>query len=277
MMKKRGSISQYPYIIWSLIFIVVPLFLVLYFSLINSNNNFTLSNYRKLLEPSYMHVLYNSLKLALISTIICLVAGYPVAYILSKSNPKIRSILMLLLIIPMWMNFLLRTYAWMSIIGRNGIINTLLKTFGLPTVNILYTNAAVILGMVYNFLPFMIIPIFTVLIKVDKDVIKAAADLGANRLVIFQKITFPLSLPGVFSGITMVFMPAVSTFVISNLLGGGQFMLIGNLIERQFTSVGDWYFGSALSILMMIIILISMAILARYDNKDRTEGGGMLW
>lgn len=276
-MKRNKSIAHYPYIFWSIIFIIVPLFLVLYFSLVNSSGTLTFENYKRLLEENYKHVFVSSLALAFISTFICLIVGYPVAYIISKTNTKIRNILMLMLVIPMWMNFLLRTYAWMSILGRNGVLNTFLKLIGLPTFDILYTNKAVVLGMVYNFLPFMIIPIYTVLIKIDKDVVKAAADLGANRLIVFKRIIIPLSLPGVFSGITMVFMPAVSTFVISNLLGGGQFMLIGNLIELQFTSVGDWYFGSALSILMMIVILISMAILARYDNQEKKEGGGPLW
>lgn len=276
-MKKKNSIAQYPYIVWSIIFIVVPIFLVFFFSLINSNGFLTLENYRKLFDPLYMKVFLNSIKLACISTILCLILGYPVAYILSKSDLKVRNLLMLLLIIPMWMNFLLRTYAWMSIIGRNGIINNIFKAVGLPAMNILYTDIAVILGMVYNFLPFMIIPIYTVLIKIDENVIKAAADLGANKYIIFKRVIFPLSIPGVMSGVTMVFMPAVSTFVISKLLGGGQFMLIGNLIELQFTTVGDWYFGSAISILMMIIILISMAILSRYEDKEEKEGGGLLW
>lgn len=276
-MKKKNSIAQYPYIAWSIIFIVVPIFLVFYFSLINSNGALTLGNYKKLFDPLYMNVFLNSIKLACISTILCLILGYPVAYILSKADQKVRNILMLLLIIPMWMNFLLRTYAWMSIIGRNGIINNIFKAVGLPAMNILYTDTAVILGMVYNFLPFMIIPIYTVLIKIDGNVIKAAADLGANKYIVFKRVIFPLSIPGVMSGVTMVFMPAVSTFVISKLLGGGQFMLIGNLIELQFTTVGDWYFGSAISILMMIIILISMAILSRYEDKDEKEGGGLLW
>lgn len=276
-MKKKTSIAQYPYVIWSALFIIIPLFLVLYFSLTNKNNAITLENYKKLLDSRYMMVFFNSIKLALISTIICFILGYPVAYILSKMDTKIRNILMLLLVIPMWMNFLLRTYAWMSILGKNGIVNNIIKALGFPAINILYTDKAVVLGMIYNFLPFMIIPIYTVLIKIDKDVIKAAADLGGDRLTIFKRVVLPLSIPGVMSGITMVFMPAVSTFVISKLLGGGQYMLIGNLIESQFTTVGDWYFGSAISILMMVIILISMAVLSRFDNTSDKEGGGIIW
>lgn len=277
MKRNKGSISAYPYFIWSIIFIVVPIFLIIYFSLTNTNGDFTLANYQKLFNPLYMLVFFNSIKLALISTVICFLLGYPAAYILSKANLKARSILILLLIIPMWMNFLLRTYAWMSILGKNGIISTIFSLLGFKPLDILYTDAAVILGMVYNFLPFMIIPIYTILIKIDRDVIKAASDLGANKFIIFKRVIFPLSIPGVMSGITMVFMPAVSTFVISKLLGGGQFMLIGNLIESEFTTVGDWYFGSAISILMMIIILISMAVLSKFDSTNDLNGGGRIW
>ena len=221
-------------------------------------------------------VIRRSLVLALISTVLCLIVGYPTAYIISKAKPSKRGILLLLCILPMWMNFLLRTYAWSAILGRNGFINTLLKFIGLSPVNILYTDTAVLLGMVYNFLPFMILPIHTVLSKMDHDLINAARDLGANSFQVFTKVIFPLSLPGVVSGVTMVFMPAVSTFVISKLLGGGQFYLIGNLIEQELMSVGDWHFGSAISIFMMIIILISMAIMNKYSNGNDKEGGGLL-
>ncbi|MDD3223363.1 MAG: ABC transporter permease [Clostridium sp.] len=273
----RKSKAAYPYIIWSILFIVIPIFLIMYFSIIDSNGNLTTSNYTKLFNPVYLTVFFSSLKLAFISTLICLILGYPAAYIISKSKIKLRNMLMVFLIIPMWMNFLLRTYSWLSLLGKNGIINTIISFLGFPKVDILYTNTAVILGMVYNFLPFMIIPIYTVLIKIDNDIIKAARDLGANEFTVFKRIVLPLSIPGVMSGITMVFMPSVSTFVISQLLGGGQFMLVGNLIENEFITVGDWYFGSALSILMMIIIFISMAILSKFDTKDSLEGGGYLW
>ena len=179
-----------------------------------------------------------------------------------------RNVLIMLFIVPMWMNFLLRTYAWLPILGRNGLINNLLVSLGLSRIDILYNDFAVLLGMVYNFLPFMILPIYTVLTKIDKDLINAAADLGADRKKIFTKIIIPLSMPGVISGITMVFMPAVSTFVISRILGGGQYMLLGNLIETQYTTMGDWNFGSAIAIFMMIIILISMAFMNRFEGTD---------
>ena len=177
----------------------------------------------------------------------------------------------------MWMNFLLRTYAWLPILGKNGFINNILGYLGLGPFNFLYNDGAVILGMIYNFLPFMVLPIYTVLTKIDTDLLNAASDLGANRKQVFMKVVLPLSMPGVISGITMVFMPAVSTFVISRLLGGGQYMLLGNLIEQQFTTMGDWNFGSSISIFMMAIILICMAVMSLFDNSEAKEGGGQLW
>ena len=264
-MKRKASESRLatPYTIWSVLFIVVPLILIVFFSFttqVDGRYVFTTANFEKFFNPMYFKVIRRSLVLALISTVLCLIVGYPTAYIISKAKPSRRGTLLLLCILPMWMNFLLRTYAWSAILGRNGFINTLLKFVGLSPVNILYTDTAVLLGMVYNFLPFMILPIHTVLSKMDHDLINAARDLGANSFQVFTK----------------VFMPAVSTFVISKLLGGGQFYLIGNLIEQEFMSVGDWHFGSAISIFMMIIILISMAIMNKYSNGNDKEGGGLL-
>lgn len=274
-MKKKCL--AYPYIVWMIITILVPVVLVLFYSITykpGTGVHFTFENYRRFLDPLYIKVLIRSINLALISTGMCLILGYPMAMILSKSEVKSRNIMVLLFVIPMWMNFLLRTYSWMSLLERNGLINKFLRLIHLPALNLMYTNEAVILGMVYNFLPFMVLPIYTVLIKIDKSLIEAAQDLGANRLTVFRKVIFPLSISGVISGITMVFMPSVTTFAISRLLGGGQFTLIGNLIEEQFMTVGDWNFGSAISILMMIVILISMGVMAKYD-KDK-EGVG-LW
>ena len=228
------------------------------------------------MNPVYFSVFFRSIWLALISTVICLLIGYPIAYILAKKPENKRNFFLLVFILPMWMNFLLRTYAWMSILGRNGIINSILTTIGLKPLDLLYSNGAVLLVMVYNFLPFMVLPIYTSLTKMDKDVINAAYDLGARSSQVFKRVIFPLSIPGVVSGITMVFMPAVSTFVISRLLGGGQYMLVGNLIEQQFTTVGDWNFGSAISIFMMILILISMAIMNKFTDEGDREGGGLL-
>ena len=277
---KKKSFLAYPYIIWSAIFIVIPLILVVLFSFtqkIDGKQVFSIANYRDLMDPIYFKVFLRSIILAGGSTLICLIVGYPVAYLISKVNVSKRGTLILLFILPMWMNFLLRTYAWVAILGKNGLLNTFLGWFGIPHTSILYTNTAILLGMVYNFLPFMVLPIFNSLSKMDSDLIIAARDLGANSFQVFTKVIFPLSLPGVVSGITMVFMPAVTTFAISRLLGGGKFMLIGDLIEQQFTVVGDWNFGSAVSIFMMIIILISMAVMSRFEDESDKEGGGLLF
>ena len=278
MKKNNGSstLPASPYIVWSTLFIVIPLIIIVFFSFTQetaSGYSFTLENFKRVLNSQYVSVFRRSLVLAFESTVLCLILGYPVAYFISKMKSNKRNILIMLFIVPMWMNFLLRTYAWLPILGKNGVINNFLSAIGLNTINILYTDAAVLLGMVYNFLPFMILPIYTVLIKMDNSLIDAAADLGANKRQIFTKVIFPLSMPGVITGITMVFMPAVSTFVISRLLGGGQYMLLGNLIETQFTTMGDWNFGSALAIFMMIIILISMAIMNKFEGTESMEGG----
>ena len=279
-MKKNKSFLAYPYIIWSALFIVIPLILMVAFSFTTEDGNklvFSLNNYQRLMNPIYLKVFLRSIILAGASTIICLLVGYPVAYIISKAHLSKRNTLILLFILPMWMNFLLRTYAWVAILGKNGILNSFLGLFGIEPVTLLYTNFAILLGMVYSFLPFMVLPIYTSLSKMDNDLINAAKDLGANSFQVFTKVIFPLSIPGVVSGITMVFMPAVTTFAISRLLGGGKFMLLGDLIEQQFTVVGDWNFGSAISIFMMIIILISMAIMSRFEDDSDKEGGGLLF
>lgn len=279
-LKKLDWLSATPYLMWSILFIVIPLLIVIFFSITIKTQygySFSLINFKRLFEPQYFIVFRRSMSLAIFSTIGCLILGYPVAYFISKISDKKRNILIMLFIVPMWMNFLLRTYAWLPILGKNGFINNFLSTFGIGSINILYNDFAVFLGMIYNFLPFMVLPIYTVLIKMDKDLLNAASDLGAPNSKIFTKVIFPLSLPGVLSGITMVFMPAVSTFVISRLLGGGQYMLLGNLIEQQYTTMGDWNFGSAISIFMMIIILISMAFMTKFEDSDEKEGGGHLW
>ncbi len=276
---KLGLKITSPYLLWSALFIVIPLFLIVFFGFTKMEGGsytFTLDGFKELMNPLYFKVFWRSIRLALISTVICLVIGYPTAYIITKSKVSRQNTLLMLVIIPMWMNFLLRTYAWSAILGREGILNTFLGLIGLEPINILYTDTAVLLGMVYNFLPFMILPIYTVLSKLDQDLINAAKDLGANTSQVFRKVIFPLSMPGIASGITMVFMPAVSTFVISKLLGGGQFMLIGNLIEQQFMSVGDWHFGSAISLFMMVVILITMGIMNRFSDESDKEGGGLL-
>lgn len=276
---KNLSFAAYPYVVWSAIFIVIPLLLIVFFSFTSKVDGrfvFSFENFQRLFEPIYFTVFIRSIWLAILSTVLCLILGYPIAYMISKLPIKRRNILIPLFILPMWMNFLLRTYAWMAILGRDGLINTLLGYIGIGPIKMLYTDGAILLGMVYNFLPFMVIPIYTVLIKIDKNLVNAAYDLGANKAQAFRKIILPLSIPGIISGITMVFMPAVSNFVIPNLLGGGKYMLVGNLIEQQFTTIGNWNFGSALSIFMMILILISMAFMSKYE-KNGKEGGKQLW
>ena len=273
--------TSYPYILWMVIFIVVPLALILLFSLTTgeeqgiANLKFTLDNFKRFLDPKYIDILWISVSLALKSTAITLLLGYPIAMIISREIPRKRNVMILLLVIPMWMNFLLRTYAWLTLLGKNGFINYIVTKLGFQPLNLIYNDNAVLLGMVYNFLPFMILPIYSVLTKIDKGLIEAAEDLGANKIEVFLKVVFPLSIPGIITGITMVFMPAMSTFVISRLLGGGQYLLIGNLIEQQFLWVGDWHFGSAISIIMMVFILLTMAITAKFDTDK--EGGGSLW
>lgn len=274
----------YPYVAFMLIFILLPLLLTLYYSVtyrdFDGTIRFTLNHFKTFFTGAgysnpriFINILLRSLRLAFVTTIICLVLGYPLAMILSKMKRVTRNNLVLLLIVPMWMNFLIRTYAWMSILSREGIMNSFLNRVGLPTVDILYTETAVILGMVYNFIPFMILPIYTVLVKMDNSVLEAAADLGANKFITFLKVIFPLSIPGVLSGITMVFMPAVSTFVIPRLLGGGRVEMIGNLIEQQFLGEYNWNFGSASSIIMMTFILLFMLVL--HKNEDKEEGGSI--
>lgn len=267
----QSALPAAPYVVWSSLFIVIPLLIVVFFGFtIKSGDSyhFSLENFQRLMDPKYLKVFGRSILLAVEATLGCLILGYPVAYLISKMREGKRNILIMLFIIPMWMNFLLRTYAWLPILGKNGLINSLLVTLGFARANLLYNDFAVLLGMIYNFLPFMILPIYTVLIKMDTDLINAASDLGASRKEIFTKIIFPLSMPGIISGITMVFMPAVSTFVISRILGGGQYMLLGNLIETQYTSMDDWNFGSAIAIFMMIIILISMVFMNKFEGTD---------
>jgi len=262
---------SFPYIVWMIGFIIIPLVVIFYYGLTTSDSTFTLNNIALVMDPINLKALKQALELSLVSTVICLLLAYPLAMILNKSKMNSNSFIVMIIILPMWMNFLLRTIAWQNILEKTGIINTILNFFKLPTVNIINTPAAIILGMVYNFLPFMVLPIYNVLIKIDQDVINAARDLGANGMHTFLKIILPLSLPGVISGITMVFVPSLTTFVISTILGGNKIVLIGNVIEQQFR-VGNWHAGSGLSLVLMIFILISMAILSKYDKE-----GSSLW
>lgn len=274
-------LSSGPYLFWMLMFVIVPIIMILAFSMVTVTSggdwSFSFSNFSRAFDPIYITVLGRSLKIALEATFICFVLGYPMAMILAKMPVKYRTFSVMLFVVPMWMNFLLRTYAWMTILGKNGIINGLLSLLGLPNVTFLYTEGAVLLGMVYNFLPFMVLPIYTVLMKMDQSLIEAAEDLGGDKSTVFKKVIFPLSIPGILSGVSMVFMPSVSTFVISNLLYGGQYMLIGNLIEQQFLVVNDWNFGSAVAMILMLLILASMAIMNRFGGGNPEERGANLW
>jgi spermidine/putrescine transport system permease protein len=266
-----------PYLVWMSVFIVVPLLLVLYYAFtkhVDGTVVISAEHFLKAFNPVYMRVLLHSILLALITTAICLLLGYPVAYMLARAGRRGR-FLLVLVVLPMWMNFLLRTYAWMSLLDNQGIINSFLQWIGIGGTTLMYTEGAVILGMVYNFFPFMVLPLYSVLIKIPRSLTEAAEDLGADSLRVFTRVTLPLSVPGIVTGITMVFMPAVTTFAISRLLGGSQYMLFGDLIENQFLFAQDWSMGSALSIFMIVIILLSMAVLSRYDKGEK--GGGILW
>ena len=266
------------YLFWGLIFIVLPLFLILAHAL-NANTDlsdfvFTLDNFSRFFEPLYVKILITSLILAGLSTILCLIVGYPVAYIISKMSEKVRNNMILIFIIPMWMNFLLRTYAWLTLLGNKGLINKFIGLFGLGPWDLMYNSKAIMIGMVYNFLPFMVLPIYTVLLKMDQKLIEAAKDLGANDFEVFTKVILPLSLPGIYTGITMVFIPAISTFVVPNLLGGNNFYLIGNLIEKQFTFTGDWGFGSAISMVLIVIMLLILVVPKLFNKRIKTGDMG---
>jgi spermidine/putrescine transport system permease protein len=271
---KRTWLS-FPYVIWMIIFTLIPLALVLFYSVVIFENGamvFSIDNFKRVMEPIYLTVFLRSLKIAVISTVICLILGYPMAMILAGKNLSNKSLLVVLFVIPMWMNFLARTYAWMTLLEKNGLIATAFELIGIELPALLYTENTVILGMVYNFLPFMVLPIYTVLVKIDKAILEAAEDLGAPPIKVFSRVIFPLSLPGVSSGVIMVFMPALTTFVISRLLGGAHFTLIGNLIEQQFLTTRDWGFGSALSVVLMLMIVLTMGFALRYEKENEGEG-----
>ena len=261
----------YPYLGWMILFTVIPMLLVVYFAFTNSGGSFTLDNMKAVFQPMYLRVLGISIWLAFLCTLICLLVGYPAALILADRHVKNSSLWLVLFMLPMWMNFLVRTYAWMSLLEGSGIINTLFQALGLPKMQLIYNQPAILLGLVYNFLPFMILPIHSVLTKMDHSLIEAAQDLGGNPLKVFAKVTLPLSVPGVLSGVTMVFVPAVTTFVISRLLGGSYYMMFGDLLENQFMLLKDWNTGSALAIIMMILMVLSMAVMRKYDKEGESK------
>lgn len=265
---KNSKYSAFPYIIFMCIFIIIPLFIVVYYAFTNADGNVSFDNILRV--SNYLPIIVKSLYLAMIATIICLFLGYPFAYLMSKTSRKTSKIMFMLIMLPMWMNFLLRTYSWMTLLENNGLINKFLSFFGIGPLSLINTQGAVILGMVYDYLPFMIIPLYTVLIKMDKSLIEAAQDLGANKFKTFINVILPLSVPGINTGVIMVFIPAVSTFIISRMLGGGSEMMIGDLIEMQFT--GNTYninLGAAISFVLMVIILICMRVFNQFGNDDQ--------
>lgn len=272
----------YPYVAWIAVMVLAPLLMIVMYAFIQPSNDvttfrFTISNFTRFFSDKvYTDVLTRSIYVAVLTTVICLLLGYPAAYIIAMSKPKHKGLMVLLITFPTWINMLVRTYAWLGILQDDGIINSVLSFIGIGPVKMIYTNFAVVLGMVYNFIPFMILQIYAALDKMDKSYIEAASDLGANNVQCFMKITLPMSLPGVISGITLVFLPAVSSFFIPKLLGGGQFVLIGNVIETQFLTAGDWSFGSAISLIMTIIIMISLYITKRLDTDPAEAKGGRL-
>lgn len=272
----------YPYIGWIGAMIVIPMFLLVIYAFTQEGNDvatlsFTFDHFIKFFtDPDFLSTLWVSLRIALITTILCVLIGYPVAYAIANAGEHKRNLLILLVTLPMWINMLVRTYAWIGILSDNGLINTILTNFGFEPTKLLYTDFAVVLGMVYNFIPFMILQIDSSLAKMDHSLLDAANDLGANRFQSFLKVTLPLSLPGVISGITLVFLPSVSSFVIPKLLGGGGFMMIGNVIENQFITVGEWNFGSAISMIMAAIIMLSMYVTRRLDKGENVGKRGRM-
>ena len=278
-MKNKLSHFAIPYVIWMALFVVAPIIIVVIYAFSSASGGFTLANFARM--GTYAVVFTRSFKLAIIATIICLLIGYPVSYIMSKEGPRFQRIAMVLIMLPMWMNFLLRTYSWMSILENNGLLNQLFQKIGLIALynqvfgtdlqyfRLINTQGAVVLGMVYNYLPFMILPIYSVIVKLDYSLLEAARDLGANTFNVFRRVILPLSLPGVLSGITMVFVPSVSTFAISKMLGGGTEMMLGDLIEQQF--LGGAYnpqLGAAISLVMMVIVVVCMWVMNRFGEGE---------
>ena len=272
---KRFSQLVIPYIAWAVMMLILPMGLIALYSFTKQGNTivsftFTLEHYAKFFtDPDFLIVLWRSLLIAFKTTVICLLLGYPVAFFISRSSEKLQNILVLAITIPMWINMLVRTYAWIGLLSEGGLIQRLFGFFGIARGELLYTEGAVLLGMVYNFLPFMVLQINTSLCKMDHSLLEASADLGANARQTFIRVTLPMSLPGVINGITLVFLPAVSSFFIPKLLGGGQYFLIGNLIENQFITVGEWNFGSAISMIMAAVMMLLMMLVRKVEIHNR--------
>lgn len=274
---KKFSQLAIPYIVWAILMLILPMALIALYSVAEPGNSIisftlTLDHYVKFFtDPDFLIILWRSILIAVKTTIICLLLGYPVAYFIARSSEKVQNILVLCITLPTWINMLVRTYAWIGLLSEGGIFQRILSFVGLGNTELLYTEGAVLLGMVYNFVPFMILQINTSLCKMDRSLLEASADLGANPVQTFRRVTLPLSLPGVINGITLVFLPAVSSFFIPKLLGGGQYFLIGNLIENQFITVGEWNFGSAISMIMAVIMMLLMMLVRKVEIRN--QGG----
>lgn len=268
-MNKRKLLAG-PYMVWAAGFIILPLLIVLYYGLTNADGGFTFSNFIAITNPIHLKALGESLLIAFGSTVISLVVAYPLAYILSKMQGGKSGIIIMMFILPMWINFMLRVLALQMILSNNGLLNALLGFLHLPLQHIMYSKTAILIGMTYDYLPFMILPIYNAMCKIDRDLLDAAADLGAGRLQSFRRIIIPLSLPGVISGIIMVFIPSISEFAIADILGGSKILLIGNVIEQEFSLSSNWNLGSGLSIVLMIFIFISMAIMNRTETDEES-------
>ena len=262
----KNKLLGTPYFLWSIVFILIPLGMVFYYGLTDRSGAFTLDNIISITTAEHAKALWLALLLSLVATALCLLLAYPLAMILCNMGVNQHSFIVLIFILPMWMNFLLRTMAWQTLLEKTGVINSILNFLHLPALRIINTPYAIVLGMVYNFLPFMVLPIYNALSKIDRSIIHAAKDLGANNIQVFFKITLPLSVPGIISGITMVFIPALTTFVISKLLGGSKVLLIGNVIEEEFTQASNWHLGSGLSIVLMLFIIVNMVLSAIFDK-----------
>lgn len=273
-MKRNSSLTtkllNAPHLVWSALFIIVPLIMVVYFAFTDNNGAFTLEYISHI--PKYADTLILSVWLGMISTIISLILAYPLAYFISQSKLPVQQTMVMLIMLPMWMNFLLRTYSWMTILEDNGIINSLIVSLGFEPLRLINTRGAVVLGMVYDFLPFMVLPIYSVMVKLDHSLIEACQDLGGNKLDVLKNVIVPNSLSGVISGITMVFVPSVSTFYISQKLGGTSTQLIGDVIERQFMTANNYHLGAALSLVLMVLILICMAIMNKFSDNNIENG-----
>lgn len=274
-MKKKSlgkKLTASPYLVWSALFIIVPLIFVVYYSVTDGNGNFTLEYIMDI--GKYKDVMLNSIWLGFIATVISLVISYPLAYIMARSGANVQRTMMILVMLPMWMNLLIRTYSMMILLQDTGIINTALSFLKLPELHMINTQGAVVLGMVYNYIPYMILPLYSIMAKMDHNLIEAAEDLGAGKLTVLKNVILPLSLPGIASGFTMVFVPSVSTFYISKKLGGNTFSLIGDVIEMQFKSANNYNLGAALSLVLMVLIIICMMVMNRFTGED--DDGGVL-